>query len=260
MPNPTAERRSPIARTLAALCAGILSQGFYCSQKHDPPILPTATFTDIHLKIVDPASGSPGVYLAWDYPDDAKASYFEIYQATKKDSLKHVFRTQPADDPHNISLPLPDSSRPFTLYYAVRAIWVEPTGDKLLGDTLRVDSLRILPSLTILQPASGSHKSGRTLSMEVQTASDNGVMIRLSYFEKSGSAWPLKQDTCLPTNRCGFPIFGNSVQNDSLTLEQHADTDTVQALFCVVGTESFQDQTTGLAQSLGCTRFYRVGP
>jgi hypothetical protein len=96
--------------------------------------------------------------------------------------------------------------------------------------------------------------------MEVQSSSDNGVMIRLSYFEKSGAAWPMKQDTCLPTDRCGFSIFGNSVQRDSLTLAQYPATDTIPALFCVVGTESFQDQTTGLTQSLGCNRFFRVGP
>jgi hypothetical protein len=260
MPNPTAERRFPVAGALAALCAGILSQGFYCAEKHDPPGLPAATLTDIHLKIADPASGALGVRLAWDYPEGAKASYFEVYRATKKEQLKSAIHTQPADLAHDTTLALPDSSRPFTLYFAVRAVWVEPTGDKLIGDTLKIDSLRILPSLTILQPASGSRKSGRTLSMEVQTASDNGVMIRMSYFEKSGSAWPLKQDTCLPTDRCGFPIFGNSVQTDSLTLEQRAASDTVQALFCVVGTESFQDQTTGLSQSIGCTRFSRVGP
>jgi hypothetical protein len=260
MPNPTAERRSPIARALAVLCAGILSQGFYCAEKRDPPGLPAATPTDIHLIIADPATGAPGVYLSWDYPDGAKASVFEIYEGARKDELKHLVRKQDAGDPRNASLALPDSARPFTVYYAVRAVWEEPTGDKWYGDTLKVDSLRILPSLTILQPASGSRKSGRTLSMQVQTASDNGVMIRLSYFEKSGSAWPLKQDTCLPTNRCGFPIFGNSVQTDSLTLEQRAASDTVQALFCVVGTESFQDQSTGLSQSIGCTRFSRVGP
>jgi hypothetical protein len=260
MPTRSADRHSRTAEALGLLCAFFFSQGFYCAQKNDPPSLPSAYLTDIHLKMEKPESGSPGVFLAWRYPAEAQVSYFDIYQATDKDSLKHPAESRLASDSFHVVLPIPDSSRPFTLYYAVRAVWVEPTGQKSIGDTLQVDSITIAPSLTILQPAAGSYRGGRTLSMEVQTASDNGVMIRMSYFEKPDRAWLLKQDTCLPTDRCGFPIFGNSVQRDSLTLEQHPATDTVQALFCVVGTESFQDQPTGLVQSLGCRRFFRVDP
>ncbi|HKP97017.1 MAG TPA: hypothetical protein VJ385_14800 [Fibrobacteria bacterium] len=260
MPTRPADPRSRIAGIPVLLCAAFLCQGFYCSQKHDVPSLPSARLTDIHLKMENPALGSPGVYLAWSYPEDGRVTLFEIYQATHKDSLKHAILTRPAGDSFHVVLPLPDSTRPFTLYYAVRAVWVEPTGQKLIGDTLRIDSLTINPSLTILKPTAGSHVSGRTLSMEVQTAGDDGVIIRLSYFEKSGDAWPLKQDTCLPINGCEQPIFGNSVQRDSLTLEQHGVGDTVQALFCVVGTESFQEQSTGLVQSLSCSRFFRVNP
>lgn len=260
MPTRPAHRHSRIAKAVGLLCAVFLFQGFYCAQKNDPPSLPSAHLTDIHLKMEDPASGSPGVYVAWEYPADGKVSYFDIYQGTNKDSLKHPLQSHLPGDSLHVVLALPDSSRPFTLYYAVRAVLVEPTGQKLIGDTLPVDSLTIAPSLTILQPAGGSHQSGRTLTMQVQTASDNGVMIRMSYFEKTGPDWFLKQDTCLPTDRCGFPIFGNSVQRDSLILEQHAAGDTIPALFCVVGTESFQDQPTGLIQSLGCTRYFRVDP
>lgn len=260
MPLFPADRLSRTAKALGLAGAVLLSQGFYCSQKSDPPGLPTVHLTDIHLKMSDPALGAPGVYLAWTYPADAEVSFFEIYQSTVKDSLGHSLLVQSAKDSLHTVLALPDSSRPFTLYFALRAVWVEPTGQKQIGDTLEMDSIRIASSLNILHPGNGIYLGGRTLDMQVQTASDNGVTIRMSYFEKIGPAWQTVQDTCLPTDRCSAPIFGNSVQRDSLILEQHPATDTVPALFCVVGTESFGKSSTGLIQSLGCSRFLRVNP
>ena len=249
-----------MTQAFGLLLAALVTQGFYCAEKPNAPSLPTATFTDIHLKIEDPALGSPGVLLAWKYPEKAEASYFEIYQSLYKDSLRHTSYQQPATDSMRMVVPLPNSSRPFTLYYAVRAIWIEPTGQKLVGDTLEIDSITIAPSLIILKPRAGSYKGGRALNMEVQTSSDIGVILRIAYYERSGTAWTAKQDTCLPVNGCGSTIFGNSVQRDSLTLEQHGKNDTIPALFCVVGTESFQEQRTGLTQSLGCARYFRVAP
>ena len=146
----TAFRRSQSLRALGIGLAALLSQGFYCSQKNDPPGLPSVRLTDIHLKMDDPGRGLPGVYLAWDYPADEDASYFEIYQSYQKDSLSQAILSQAASEPFHIVLPLPDSSRPFTLYYAVRAIRVEPTGQKIYSDTLPVDSITIAPSLVTL--------------------------------------------------------------------------------------------------------------
>jgi hypothetical protein len=249
-----------IAKAFGTLLAILVCQGSYCGEKRDPPSLPTAIPTDIHLEIKDPSLGTPGIYLAWSYPEESHASYFEIYESQNVDSLGHALISQSADDSNRIVLALSDSTRPYTLYFAVRAVWVEPTGQKLVGDTLSIDSLTITPSLSILQPAPGSYKPGRSLNMEVQTSSDPGVMIRFSYYEKGATEWSLKQSGCLPLEPCPTTLFGNSVQRGELTLEQHGATDTVQALYCVVGTESFQEQTTGLMQSLGCTRFFRVGP
>jgi hypothetical protein len=231
-----------------------------CSEKQDPPSLPSAVLTDVRLRIADPAQGNPGVLLRWNYPAGANASYFQVYQSYMLDSLKHEVHTQPATDSHFTVLPLPDTSRPFTVYFAVRAVWVEPTGQKLISDTLVPDSITVAPSLRILKPAQGSYQGGRVLNMEVSTSSDPGVMLRLAYYEKEPKAWAAKQDTCLPLDRCDQPIFGHSVQRDSLILEQHPSTDTVASLFCVIGTESFQEQRTGLTQSLGCSRFFRVNP
>jgi hypothetical protein len=259
MPTPV-DRSFQMTKAFGLLLAALLMQGFYCAEKPDSPSLPTATFTDIRLKMADPALGSPGIYLAWSYPDDAEASYYEIYQSLSKDSLRHSAHQQSAADSMAVVLPLPDLSRPFTLYYAVRAILIEATGQKLVGDTLEIDSITIAPSLSILQPGAGSYKGGRVLNMEVQTSSDIGVNLRIAYYEKSGQTWSAKQDTCLPVNSCGTTLFGNSLQRDSLTLEQHPVTDTIPALFCVIGTESFQEQRTGQIQSLGCTRFFRIAP
>jgi hypothetical protein len=239
--------------------AFLLCQGSYCGEKPAPPSLPAAILTDIHLEIKDPALGTPGIYVAWSYPEEGEASYFEIYQSHRVDSLKHVLIAQSAEDSNHIVLTLSDSSRPYTMYFAVRAVQVEPTGQKLVGDTLSIDSLTITPSLNILQPAAGSFKPGRRLDMEVQTRSDPGVMIRFSYYERIGNDWLLKHSGCLPQDPCPSTIFGNSVQRGELTLEQHGANDTIPALFCVIGTESFQEQTTGLMQSLGCKRFFRVG-
>lgn len=243
---------------LAILCAGSL--GMSCSEKQTPPSLPSANLTDVRLQIADPAQGNPGVLLAWDYPAGANASYFELYQGFSLDSLKHAVLSQPASDPRTAVVPLPDISRPFTVYFAVRAVWVEPTGQKQISDTLVADSITVAPSLNILKPGAGTYQGGRILAMEVQTNSDPGVMLRMAYYEKEPKAWVTKQDTCLPLDRCNQPFFGPSLQRDSLILEQHPASDTVAALFCVIGTESFQEQRTGLTQSLGCSRFFRVNP
>ncbi len=242
------------------LLACFASQGFFCSEKHELPSLPTPLLTDIRLKISDPSVGTAGVFITWTYSDPKRVSYFELYETMDLNDLKNSVRSQPATDSPTAILPLPDSSRPITVYFAVRAVWVEPTGQKLVSDTLKPDSITITPSLSINKPASGSFIGGRVLNMEVQTSSDPGVMLRMAYYEKDGAKWMAKQDTCLPLDRCGQPIFGPSLQRDSLILEQHGATDTIPALFCVEGTESFQEQRTGLAQSISCSRFFRVNP
>lgn len=247
-----------MALALTLACSGTL--GMSCTEKQDPPSLPSAVLTDVRLQVADAAQGKPGVQLAWSYPQGANGTYFEIYQAFSLDSLKHAIHSQPATDSHTAVLPLPDISRPFTVYFAVRAIWVEPTGQKQVSDTLVPDSITVAPSLTILKPGPGTYLGGRILSMEVQTSSDPGVMLRMAYYEKGPTAWVAKQDTCLPLDLCGRAFFGPTLQRDSLILEQHPDADTVAALFCVIGTESFQEQRTGLTQSLGCSRFFRVNP
>ncbi len=248
-----------MAKALALTAALLVCQGFYCGEKSDPPSLPGATLEDIHLVIKDPGLRTQGIYLAWSYPKDAQATYFEVYRSLAKESLGHAVLIQPAEDSQHAVIALSDTSRPFTLYFAVRAVYVEPTGQKQVSETLILDSISLTPSLSILEPASGSFLPGRALDMEVQTSSDPGVVIRFVYYEESDSGWNLRQEGWLPLGPDPTPIFGNSVQRGSLTLDQVAVADTVDALFCVVGTESFQERATGQTQSLGCARYFRVG-
>jgi hypothetical protein len=267
MPQSSTGPTTPIANPAgAARLFGVflgfsgLLLGLSCSDPHAPPGLPGARITGIQLKIRDPATGSPGIAVAWTYPEDAQATYFEVYSSPDKDSLEFPVLSIPSAEPMEAILPLPDSSRPFTRYFAVRAVYIEPTGQRSAGDSLIVDSLTVSASLNILHPYPGSRLGGRTLRMEAQTNSDNGVILRISLFEKPSQTWVAVADTCLPLGKCQTPIFGPSLQSDSLVLEARRDGDTTEALFCIVGTESFQGELTGLVQSLSCSRFFRAGP
>lgn len=259
LPCPPSKSTIRPAKALALTAALFVCQGFYCGEKSDPPALPGVTLEDIHLVIKDPRLQTQGVYLAWSYPQEAKATYFEVYRSLDRESLGHAVHIQPAEDSQHAVIALSDTSRPFTLYFAVRAVYVEPTGQKQVSDTLILDSISLTPSLNILLPASGSFLPGRPLDMEVQTSSDPGVVIRFVYYEESGAGWTLRQEGWLPLGPDPTPIFGNTMQRGSLTLDEVAANDTVNALFCVVGTESFQERATGQIQSLGCAKYFRVG-
>jgi hypothetical protein len=236
--------------------------GLSCERGQEPPGLPSPVLTDIRVRVADPEQGTPGAALAWSDPS-GKASYYIVYQSLSLDSLLRA----PAEGSEPVKvesasavLPLPNRVRPFTIYYAVRAVHVEATGQTLVSDTLYPDSLTLNPSLNILAPASGGYVEGRTLDLQVKTQSDPGVALRLAYFEKDSSGWALRADTCLPMDACGRPVFGPSVQQETLVLAPPAAGDTLPALFCVIGDESFQGRRTGLAQSLNCVRFFRVAP
>jgi len=256
---------SPLAsalRTLAAGLALLATLGLSCDRNHEPPNLPSPVLTEIHLRVADPEQGLAEASLDWSDPG-GEATYFEVYQSLSLDSLARGLSGPPAakTDSASAVLRLPtDRVRPFTVYYAVRAVHVEATGQKVASDTLLPDSLTVSPSLSILAPGAGTYQAGRVLDVQVQTQSDPGVTLRLAYFEKDSGGWAQKADTCLPMDACGLPVFGRAVKEESLVLGQEEANDTVPALFCVIGTESFQSQRTGLAQSLDCARFFRIGP
>jgi hypothetical protein len=254
---------SPPASALRGLAVGLAvtaSLGLSCQRNEDPPSLPSPILSDIHLGISDPSRAVPAAVLAWHDPG-SKTSYYLVYQSLARDSMVSASLEPPvATESLGITLRLPDQVRPFTIYYAVRSVRVEATGQKLVSDTLVPDSLTVTPSLGILSPAAGSYQAGRVLNLQVQTQSDPGVTLRIGYFEKAGGVWSLMADTCLPMDACGRPVFGHAVEEETLVLGQQEPGDTLPALFCVIGTESFQSQRTGLAQSLGCAPFYRIAP
>lgn len=231
-----------------------------CGENQEPPGLPSPRLTDIRLMLADPERGAPGAYVAWDYPA-GQATYFLVYQSVANDSTADSALPAPvATESLHLELPLPDSTRPYTAYFSVRAVKVEATGQKRVSDTLVPDSLTVTPALSILSPVTGTRMNGRVLDLQIQTQSDPGVALRLAYLEKRDGAWRTKVDTCMPMDACGIPVFGRSVQKETLVLDAYADSVPLPALFCVIGTESFQGQRTGLAQSLSCNGFLRVAP
>jgi hypothetical protein len=226
------------------------------------PTLTAAHLSDIRLVLEDPGTGRIAARLAWAWEDGdgEPATYFEIYQSLAKDSLGGPVRVQDASEPREIRLRLPDSGRPVTLYYGVRAVRTGPTGQKTYGDSIPVDSLIATPSLAILSPAPRSRQSGRELDVAVKTSSDGGIVLRQSLYEKAGGTWILVRDTCLPMDACETPILGSSIQRDVLLLPGLSAGDSLETLYCVFGDESFEDAATGRMQSLGCSRFHRSGP
>lgn len=225
------------------------------------PALPAAQLTDLRLILEDPASGRIATRLAWSWEDEAgPATYFEIYQGLRKDSLGGPVRLQDAALPMAAELRLPDTSLPATVYYGVRAVRIGATGQKSFGDSIAVDSLIATRSLSIQSPAPRSRLSGRELVAEVKTASDAGIVLRQSVYSEAGGAWSRVLDTCLPARACGTPILGGTLQRDILLLEGLAAGDSLESLYCVFGNETFEDVATGRMQTLSCSRFHRTGP
>ncbi len=246
-------------KALGLFLVALTFEGMSCSEHRSTPALSTIRLNEIHLIMADPASGKPGIFLSWSKPVDGKVSYYEIYQSFNRDSLGHSLVTLAAKDTPSTVVILPDSTLPKTIYYAVRSIWVEPTGQKLVSDTLPVDSITVLPSFTILIPPTGSIQKGREILIELQTHSDPGILLNLSIFEKHIETWSLVQRACLPHGSCETPIFGAASVKDTLTLQDvPANESPLPSLLCLDGTESFQGNLTGLRQSMGCSRYLRV--
>lgn len=224
------------------------------------PSLPETKLRDISLRIIDPEEGRAAAFLRWSYPQGEKVTSYEVYQSQYADSLGSLMGEVMDPSIDSLLVPLPALIRPFTLYYRVRAVFREATGQKLFSKSLPVDSLIVNPSLEILSPGSLSYHKERQLDLEVRTSSDDGIVLRQSFFEKSQGVWSRLLDTCLPMTACGATIFGNSVQRDALILQSVPAGDTLEALLCVLGNESFEDASTGRRQSIGCTRFFRTNP
>lgn len=242
-------------------CAAWACLGMVCVGPDGPaPSLPETKLREIGLRILDPEDGRAATFLRWSYPTGEKVTSYEVYQSLRADSLGALMGEvlDPAVD--SLLIPLPAITRPFTLYFRVRAVFREATGQKLYSKNLSVDSLIVNPSLEILTPGSLTYHKERQLDLEVRTSSDDGIILRQSFFEKTQGVWSRLLDTCLPMTACGATIFGNSLQKDALILQSVPAGDTLEALLCVLGNESFENANTGRKQSIGCTRFFRTNP
>jgi len=118
---------SPPAFALRILASGLAitaCMGLTCQRNQDPPSLPSPILTDIHLGISDPSLVVPAAVLTWRNPG-TKASYYLVYQSLARDSMVSGSLEPPvATESLGIALRLPDQVRPFTIYYAVRAVQV----------------------------------------------------------------------------------------------------------------------------------------
>jgi hypothetical protein len=235
--------------------------GMFCVDHPGPsPSLPTARLSDIHLVLLDPSTLDAGFSLTWSFPDSGKATSFEIFQSLRADSLGSPVTVISAEDSvRGVFLPLVDTLKPYTAFFAIRAVYVEPTGQKIYGDTVPVDSITVNGPVAISHPATGDTLLGRLLIPEVIAGSTSGVTLRQSLWEKQGAAWQIILDTCLPRGDCITPIIGAATLRDTLVLQDLPSGEDLPAVYCVQGTENFEGSRTGLMQSFGCRAFRRAG-
>ncbi len=240
-----------------------MSLGFFCvDDKTTLPVLVNAQVTALQLDLLDTTKGIIGAKITWTYGVDKKVSYFEAYATFNPDSVPNRILTNIPASARTWTVSLPDSSPPYRIQYAIKPIYVENTGQKIMGDSLLYQSLSVLKGFEIYNPLPRSQEKNRQVTFELSTEGDNGQMIRLWVFEKSPALlknWERTLDTCFPTAACNVPIYGHTLQKDSLQLNYTAQ-DSLPIQACFLSTESFQNKTVGLSQSLHCTFFYRYPP
>ncbi len=239
---------------VAVLAASWLGTGFFCAPGGSPAGLPGVFIDTLRLELLDPAQGSPGAHVAWSAPSAAISS-LELYQSLRSDSLGAPVLTGIPPAPASVDVALPDSSPPFTVYFALRAVQVDPTGEKNYSDTLELDSLLITAPPGIYQPANGDTLTGRTAPVSVLIGSDPGATLRQAWYEDEDTGWAMALDTCLPRSDCLTPLFGTNLVTDTIELAP-APAGGIHELFCVLTTEVIST-SRGLRQSLGCSRFTR---
>lgn len=231
-----------------------------CSPSTEPPDhLNPVTITALHLFLLDPALGTRGVAVEFVAEDSGLVTSFDVYRSLHPDSLGSPAIANLDPKTKRAVVSVPDTSPPYTLYFGVRAVKRLETGEKLFSDSIPVDSLEVLPPVRVYHPANKESLAGIRLPVEVGVGSDQGILLRQSWWEKNDTGWVMRLDTCLPIEDCQTPIFGNGIQRDSVTLSHSGQVDAPN-LFCVTGSEVFDGRLTAQKQSLTCTRFLRQMP
>ncbi len=228
-----------------------------CSPSTEPPQqLNPVTIRALQLVLLDPALGTRGVALEFTAEDSGLVTSFDVYRSLHPDSLGSPALANLDPKLNRVLLSVPDTNPPYTLYFGVRAVKRLETGEKLFSDSIPIDSLEVLPPVRVYRPANNENLLGIRLPVEVGVGSDQGILLRQSWWEKIDTGWVMRLDTCLPLEDCQTPLFGNVIQRDSVTLS-HRGGASIPTLFCVLGSEVFDGRSTAQKQSLSCTRFLR---
>ncbi len=229
-----------------------------CVEKNPPPPLAPVEITEISLRVHEPATGRPGVKLAWAYADPEAVTHFNIYRRAEGEQLGTLIHSQVVGTRREIHSPLPDSSRSQKLQYGLKAVYIEKTGQRVESDSMVWVPITITSNLRIYHPAAESIQKSRFVPIEISTGSDFGTLVNIELFQKEGAEWKRILATCFPREGCGVPLFGNTLQSEDFVLPSHP-TDTLSMMLCAIGIESFEVTATSLVQTLQCHPFKRLG-
>jgi hypothetical protein len=209
--------------------------------------------------LMDPALGTRGIQIQFEPSDSESVTSFEIYRSLKADSLGDPILTDLGPKDREALIVVPDTNPPFKLFFGVRAIRRLETGEKLISAHLPIESLQVLSPVRIYHPSNGDHIASSEIELEVGVTTDQGILLRQSWWELGENGWHIRLDTCLPRNDCQTPLFGSVIRKDTITLSDPIQ-GFVTNLLCVQGSEVFDGRLTAQRQSLICTRFDRSKP
>lgn len=258
----------------AGFAASIAFCLWACSQSTQPAQdVPAARITGLTLTLLDPGLGTRGVRVAFEAEatedgagaGEAEFTGFEVFRSIAmitNDSLGDpIAAGLPADTPW-VEIALPDTTPPYKVYFAVRAVKRMETGEKWYSEKVDIDSLAIQPAARIYRPAPGDTLVGNQAHLQVSIQSDQGIVLRQMWWHREGNTWMRGLEDCLPRNDCDTPRFGNVWVDDSLVLAPLGGGSTgnlgePNALVCVHGAEIFAGRLAAMRQSLACSRFWR---
>lgn len=256
-----------------ALAAFFCFSGFFCSEPgREAGILPPVTVSSASICRLDSLSLQPGIEVVWDFPASDSVSSFRLFTTFHPDSAPEFRLELPAGDERRARLPWPDTAREFELFFGVKAVWIEKTGERWESDSLPLTSLRIRPDLQIQGPGIGSRVDSSPVSIEVLCANDRGLQTRLWFSAGAEAGRSTFIDTCFPFDACGKTHFGFRLLSQALVLPPAAGEPPASGMnappgssrppsrlyrFCIVGSEGGEERQGSRTQSLACGHFRR---
>jgi|GEM_PF-3796945 len=211
------------------------------------------------LVLLEPAVGTRGVHLEFACEDSARITAYEIYAGFDPDSVLSPIQSDLPGNQREAWAALPDTSPPYDIYFGIRGVSRLETGEVLRSEPPEMTVLRVLEPVRLYQPAANDTLRGSGLIAEVGISSDQGVLLRQTWWELGDLGWGIRLDTCFPQDQCLTPSFGNRLLRDSVHIQADAGA-SVSAMLCIAGSEDFDDRQTARRQSLSCSRFERKSP